>query len=389
MANRSHVVLVGCALWVNACGRTTESTTGDVGGASNVGGAAAATSVGGTGLVSAGAGNLAGGVGGSAVGASGGDAAVAGAGAGRTPDCTDPDYLVCDDVCVDARSDVEHCGSCYTACSATEVCRAATCRAPQSCTQSVSVSGLTDPPRILSGRDGFSLEQMFQGGPATVRVSARRISDGDLPRFNLDLDQQAAGSVPITSSATAIYEFSVEASAGVHTLSFSLGVTGIGAPVVEVTSVEFDDCTDLGATCANGGAFYSNTKSCAPFVCDSADDCGPDFPVASQFVSCEEGACHYAACVATPATPDASYECFSFSDLLDPHAEGHVAFLAGSAASFECPSIESMTWRRDPLRGEGSCAAGPICGPASPSALGFGDASDNRCCYLVARVCGV
>jgi hypothetical protein len=379
-------LLVGAGLSLASCGRATQNASEATGGAPSASGGA-----------------LFGGSSGAAMGgataANGGAAQSSAAGNGGAPSssCSFPQSTACPDGCADIRLDSRHCGSCERACGTDERCFDSECEAEPLCqSRSASYAPLDGAWDIAVG-DNLSFDVTLQPGPAVLRVHAKALQSTPErpPRLRLGRGSQSFDGVPITSSAEGEYDFAFVSEGGSETLIFSLDLfTDQSKTSVSVTRVEVDECEELERTCRSGGVFYSEANACAPFVCDAGSDCGLDLPGSATTGVCEQGRCHFPKCTDLAPSDLAfegnSYSCFTMAELADPLSSPHLSLLDNDVSLLECPSIESLTWRRDPFRGEGSCIEGPLCGPNHPSEVRVGGGDDDSlCCYLIERVCGV
>jgi hypothetical protein len=275
-----------------------------------------------------------------------------------------------------------------------ERCVSAKCKPVPSCTAATTVYDLSAGDGELDAGQTFSVEHTFQVGPVSLKLLVRASRTDRWPRIQVMLDSTILGAMPVTSSSVASYEFVLESDGGPHTISVSQDSTGTDpGPHLSLVSLDVEDCSDRQGTCAGGGMFFSESNSCAPFVCDIASDCGDVFPGPAFLGTCQEHSCFYPKCSSLSPTPrsgaDVWYRCLSYAELIYSYGYPHVENLQGGADDFECPAVSALTWKVDPFSGEGSCVEGPVCGPDRPSEVGISQDDQNQCCYWIARLCGV
>jgi hypothetical protein len=373
-------LFVGSGLSLASCGRATQNATEATGGALSATGGASA-------------------VNGGASTANGGavTSSAAGSGGVPTPSCTFPQSTACADGCADVRLDSGHCGSCERACGPDERCFDSKCEAEPRCEPRSASYAPSNGTWDIAVGDSVSIDVTLQPGPVVLRVYAKALQSTPErpPRLRLGHGSQSFDGVPITSSAEGEYDFGFVSEGGPETLTFSLDLfTDQSKTSVSVSRVEVAECEELARTCPSGGVFYSEPNACAPFVCDAGSACGIDLPGSATTGACEQGRCHFPKCTELDPSDLAfegnSYRCFALAQLLDPLSSPHLSAPDDDVSLLECPNIESLTWRRDPFGGEGSCIEGPLCGPNHPSEVRVaGPDDDSLCCYLIEQICGV
>jgi hypothetical protein len=363
-----------------SCGRASQNAREETGGAPSAaaGGATAANA--------------------GASAANGGVVTSSAAGSGApSPSCSFPQSTACPDGCADVRLDSRHCGSCERACGTDERCFDSNCEVEPRCEPRSASYAPSNGAWDIAVGDNVSVDVTLGPGPVVLRVHAKALQSAPErpPRLRLERAGQSFEGVPITSRAESEYDFAFVSEGGPETLTLSLDLfTDQSKTSFSVTSVEVAECEELARTCPSGGVFYTQANACAPFVCDAGSDCGIDLPGSATTGACEQGRCHFPKCTDLAPSDVAfegnSYGCFTLAQLVDPLSSPHVSLLDNDASLLECPSIERLTWRRAPFRGEGSCIEGPLCGPNHPSEVGVGGREDDSlCCYLIERVCGV
>ncbi|HET9930879.1 MAG TPA: hypothetical protein VFQ35_09340 [Polyangiaceae bacterium] len=213
-----------------------------------------------------------------------------------------------------------------------------------------------------------------------IKVSANQ---PPWPKLRVVIDSNELASAEIRTRKPALYEFSLEGDGAAHTISLSnLGSSNAPGSSLQITQIEFMDCTDLAGTCRDGGIYHRLDDYCSPLICDSPSDCGSEFPGPRFSGTCESGRCLYPSCVNQPNAADTTVHCFSRQELAYILTNPHGFFVNA------CPTVDSLTWGFRPVVGEGSCAEAPVCGPNSPADFGF-PGNAGECCYGIARVCGV
>ena len=241
----------------------------------------------------------------------------------------------------------------------------------------------------LTAGQELVVPRAHSSGSAVLTLVLRAEDSRPWPRVTVSADASHSASLSVHSSHAAEYEFELPASEStalrIGTKADKPALGDFGQLFVE--RLEVRDCDQLDERCKGSGMFMARDEACAPFVCDTADDCAIGFQGSGFGGQCEDGTCRYPDCAVGDAELS-GVRCLDARALSNPEANPSSPVALNSDVELQCPAITDLRWYVVGSIGEGSCAERPMCGPNPPEAFGFPE-DPSMCCYVIERICGV